>query len=38
MNDKKKLELTDDQLEAAAGGCDDHDPNYHAATPPCGYK
>ena len=35
------MELNDDELNAAAGGCQDHDPNYYAATPPCvrcGYK
>ena len=39
--DEKKLELAEDQLEEVAGGCEDHDPNYYAATPPCvrcGYK
>ena len=41
MVEKKKLELAEDQLEEVAGGCEDHDPNYYAATPPCvrcGYK
>ena len=41
MDEKKKLELAEDQLEEVSGGCEDHDPNYYAATPPCvrcGYK
>lgn len=28
-------ELDDDALENAAGGCDNHDPDFYAATPPC---
>ena len=41
MDEKKKLELAEDQLEGVSGGCEDHDPDYYAATPPCvrcGYK
>lgn len=41
MDDKKKLELKDEELKNVSGGCEDHDPNYYAATPPCvrcGYK
>lgn len=26
MDDKKKLELNDEQLEEVSGGCEDHDP------------
>ena len=35
MEDKKKLEMEEEQLQEVTGGCDDHDPNFYAATPPC---
>ena len=41
MNDKKKIELEEDQLQEVSGGCDDHDPNFYAPVPPyvrCAYK
>lgn len=33
--DDKKLDLADGQLEEVSAGCDDHDPEYYAAQPPC---
>ena len=33
--EKKNLELNDEQLDEVTGGCDDHDRNYYAPTPPC---
>ena len=33
--EKKKIELTEVQLDEVTGGCDDHDPNYYAVIPPC---
>lgn len=33
--DDKKLDLADEQLEEVSAGCDDHDPEYYAAQPPC---
>jgi len=41
MDDKKNLNLADEHLEEVSGGCEYHDPNYYAVTPPCvrcGYK
>ena len=35
MENKKKIELEEDQLREVSGGCDDHDRNYCAAMPPC---
>lgn len=38
---EKKIELNEEQLLKVSGGCEDHDPDYYAATPPCvrcGYK
>lgn len=36
MDEKKRLELADDRLKEASGGCDDHDSSHYAAAPPCG--
>ena len=33
MDEKKKIELTEVQLDEVTGGCDDHDPNYYAVIP-----
>ena len=36
MNEEiKKNEISAEELASATGGCEYHDPNYYAVTPPC---